>query len=138
MNSIGGHRFTCVFRGDYSQHVWVFFLKSKDKTLQTFQAFVNNIGKQTSHHIRYFQSNRGGEYMLSDFTMFPEERGITCETSAPHTPQQNGLAEQMNKTLQGATCAMLHHSGLSKGFWAKATAMAAHILNCVPRKNLEW
>ena len=138
MNSIGGHRFTCVFTDDYSRHVWVFFLKSKDKTLQTFQTFVNNIEKQTGRHIRYFRSDRGGEYMSSDFTMFLEERGITRETSAPHTPQQNGLAERMNQTLQGAARAMLHHSELSKGFWAEATATAAHILNRVPRKNLEW
>ena len=33
---------------------------------------------------------------------------------------------------------MLHHAGMSTGFWAEATATAAHILNRAPRKNLGW
>ena len=54
---------------------------------------------------------------MSDlFTRFLEEQGITRETSAPNTPQQNGVAEHMNQTLIGGARALLQHSGMSKGF----------------------
>ena len=33
---------------------------------------------------------------------------------------------------------MLQQSGPSKGFWAKAMSVAAHILNCAPQKGLNW
>ena len=76
--------------------------------------------------------------MSKEFTDFLAEHGIQHETSAPWTPQQNGLTERMNQTLLGGSCALLEHSGMTKGFWAEAMGTAAHILNRSPRKNLDW
>ena len=136
--SIGGHRYACVFTCDSTSHVWVYFLKSKDQTLKTFKVFVLSIEKLTGHKIKIFHSDRGGEFMSGDFDTFLEEQGITRETSAPRTPQQNGVAERMMQTLGGGARAMLHHSGMSDGFWAEAMGVAAHVLNRAPRKGLNW
>lgn len=76
--------------------------------------------------------------MSDQFTQFLEEQGITQETSAPHTPQQNGVAELMNQTLIGGTNSLLQHSSMSKGFWAKAINVATHIINHSLRKGLGW
>ena len=76
--------------------------------------------------------------MLKEFDSFLEEKGITHETSAPETPQQNDLAEHMMQTLKGGSCALLTHSGMSKGFWVEVTRTATHMLNCSPRKGLGW
>ena len=76
--------------------------------------------------------------MSNNFTQFLEEQGITQETTAPGTPQQNGIAERMNQTLIGGARALLHHSGMSKGFWAEAMAVAVTSINCAPRKGLGW
>ena len=76
--------------------------------------------------------------MSDGFNVFLEEHGITRETSAPRTPQQNGVAERMIQTLVGGARAMLQHSGMSKGFWAEAMGAAAHVLNRAPRKGLGW
>ena len=116
----------------------MYFLKSKDKTLKTFKAFVNMIETLTGLRIRFFRSDRGGEFMSEEFTQFLEERGITRENSAPRTPQQNGVAKRMNQTLLGGARAMVQHAGMTKGFWAEAIAMAAHIINRAPHKSLAW
>ena len=42
------------------------------------------------------------------------------------------------RTLVGSAHTMLQHTGLSKGFWAEAIMVAAHIHNCSPRKGLNW
>ena len=76
--------------------------------------------------------------MSDAFTKFLEEQGITWETTAPRTPQQNGVAECMNQTLIGGARALLHHSGMTTGFWAEAIAVAVHSINCAPRKCLGW
>ena len=76
--------------------------------------------------------------MSEDFDKFLEERGIVREMSAPETPQQNGLAECIMRTLKGGSRAILNHSGMSKGFWAEAMSVAAHALNRSPRKGLDW
>ena len=44
--------------------------------------------------------------MSAEFTKFLEDNGIIHETSAPRTPQQNGVAERMNQTLLGGARAM--------------------------------
>ena len=44
----------------------------------------------------------------------------------------------MNQTLLGGARALMQHSGMSKGFWAEAMGMAAHIANRSPRKGLGW
>ena len=138
VNSLGGKRYACVFTCDHTSHAWVYLLKSKDKTLDTFKRFVTMIEKLTSLKIKFFRSDRGGEFMSDKFTRFLEETGITRETTAPGTPQQNGVAERMNQTLIGGARALLHHSGLSTGFWAEAIGVAAHVINRAPRKGLGW
>ncbi|GJT77865.1 zinc finger, CCHC-type containing protein [Tanacetum coccineum] len=48
---------------------------------------------------------------------------IIHETTAPYTPQQNGLAEWKNRALKEMVNAMLSYSGLSVGFWGEAMAI---------------
>ena len=136
--SIGGYHYFIVYLDDNTCRVWVVFMKSKDETLEVTEKFVQTIEKCTGWTIRTFRSDRGGEFMSAAFSRFLEECGISCEMSAPRTLQQNGLVEQMMRTLVGSARAMLQHSGLLKGFWAEAVTTAAHIHNHSPQKGLDW
>ena len=40
--------------------------------------------------------------MSAEFENFLKEKGIHHERTVPHSPQQNGIAERMNRTLQEA------------------------------------
>ena len=91
--SINGHRFAVTFTCDKTTHTWCFPLKSKDQTLGHFKRFVTEVEAQTGLKIRFFRSDRGGEFMGKEFDIFLTAKGIIRETSAPDTPQQNGLAE---------------------------------------------
>jgi hypothetical protein len=55
---------------------------------------------------------------------------------APHSPEQNGVAERMNHTIQERIVSMLHHFGLSDGFWPEALLTAMHIINMLPSRPL--
>nr|GEV85356.1 zinc finger, CCHC-type [Tanacetum cinerariifolium] len=46
--------------------------------------------------------------------------GIIHETTAPYTPQQNGISERKNRVLKEMVNSMLSYSGLSQGFWGEA------------------
>ena len=136
--SIGGHCYTFVLICNYSSHAWVVLLKNKSKTLERFKVFVLMVERLTGLKIKFFCSGHGGEFMSHKFTKFLEEQGITCEMSVLRMPQQNGVVEHMNQTLVDGAWSLLHHSGMSKGFWAEAINIATHILNCVPHKGLDW
>ena len=46
--------------------------------------------------------------MFAEIQNFLEGKGIHHETTVPHSPQQNGIAEGMNrKTLQEAALSMI-------------------------------
>ncbi len=41
----------------------------------------------------------GGEYTSTEFENYLKNEGITHQLTVPKTPQQNGVAERMNRTL---------------------------------------
>ena len=64
-------------------------------------------------------------------------KGIKREFTAPYNPQQNGVAERMNRTIQEKVRSMLSNASLPNGFWAEALAIAVHLINRSPNKVLD-
>ena len=63
--------------------------------------------KQSGHKIKCLRSDRVGEFTSNEFFDFCEEHGIRREFSTARTPQQNGVVERMNRTIQQMARAML-------------------------------
>lgn len=49
--------------------------------------------------IKCVRTDNRGEYTSKRFNKFCAHNGIIRQTNAPYTPQQNGLAERMNRTI---------------------------------------
>ncbi|GKC03747.1 putative ribonuclease H-like domain-containing protein, partial [Tanacetum coccineum] len=62
---------------------------------------------------------------------FCGNKGIKQEYSTARTPQQNGVAERMNRTLIEAAKTMLADCLLPTTFWAEAVSTACYIFNRV-------
>ena len=60
------------------------------------------------------------------------ERGIVHQLSADYTPEQNGRAERLNRTLMDKVRAMLKHCDLAPQFWGVALDTACYVRNCMP------
>ena len=56
----------------------------------------------------------------------------------PRNPQQNGIVERMNKTLNGRARSMRLHVGLPKMFWAEVINTAVHLINRDPSTPLKF
>ncbi|GKF53468.1 putative ribonuclease H-like domain-containing protein, partial [Tanacetum coccineum] len=63
---------------------------------------------------------------------FCGNKGIKQEYSNARTPQQNGVAERMNRTLIEAARTMLADSLLPTTFWAEEVSTACYIFNRDP------
>ena len=61
---------------------------------------------------------------------------IFYEKTAPHTPEQNGVAEIMNCTIVEHGCCMLFEGKISSGFWPYAFECAMYLRNCSPVSHL--
>ena len=81
------------------------------------------------------RSDRGGEYLDSDFRQYLTDNGIVSQLFAPGTPQQNGVAERRNRSLLNMMRSMLSGSTLPKSFWGYALQTSVYLLNRVPTKS---
>ncbi|GMF22860.1 unnamed protein product [Phytophthora lilii] len=70
--------------------------------------------------------------IMGDLKDYLNRSGIKHEKTVPYTPQQNGLAERMNRSLVEMARCMLYHENVEKKWWAKAVNTAAWIINRIP------
>ena len=78
-----------------------------------FKHFKNEVENQLDRKIKVIRSDRGGEYE-APFGDFCSQHGIIHQTTAPYSPQQNGVTELKNRTLKEMMNALLLSSGLLK------------------------
>ena len=74
-----------------------------------------------------FRTDNGGEYTSSQFENYLKAEGIRHELTVPKTPQQNGVAERLNRTLVEMARSMLLDSKLPKKFWGEAISTAVYL-----------
>lgn len=129
VESIGRAKYLITFVDDFSRMVFVYFTRTKSNTFETFKNFRAMIEKQTDRKMKILRSDNGGEYESIEFCNYLKANGIIHQTSAAHTPQQNGRAERMNRTIIEKAKCLLFDAGLPKCYWAEAVSMAAYLIN---------
>ena len=55
---------------------------------------------QFGRKLKCLRTDNEGEFKSEEFVKFCQERGIRREYTTPYSPEQNGIAERMNKTIQ--------------------------------------
>ncbi|GJV91599.1 putative ribonuclease H-like domain-containing protein [Tanacetum coccineum] len=129
VKSINHASYCLVITDDCTRFSWVFFLASKDETSGILQNFIRQIENQLSHRVKIIRSDNGTEFKNRDMLEFCGNKGIKQEYSNARTPQKNGVAERMNRTLIEAARTMLADSLLPTTFWAEAVSTACYIFN---------
>ena len=72
-----------------------------------FSKFCNTVQNEKGFTISCIRSDHGREIENIDFEDYCNEHGINHDFSAPRTPQQNGVVERKNRTLQEMARTML-------------------------------
>ncbi|GJQ99442.1 putative ribonuclease H-like domain-containing protein [Tanacetum coccineum] len=129
VKSINHASYCLVITDDCTRFSWVFFLATKDETSGILQNFIRQIENQLNHRVKIIRSDNGTEFKNRDMLEFCGNKGIKQEYSNARTPQQNGVAERMNRTLIEAARTMLADSLLPTTFWAEAVSTACYIFN---------
>ncbi|KAJ4810455.1 Pol [Rhynchospora pubera] len=127
--SISKKRYVFVVVDDYSRFTWVFFLAHKEEAFDHFVKFSNRVENEKWLKISRIRSDHGREFENAKFDELCIEKGYKQEFSAPRTPQQNGVVERKNRTLQELARTMLHEFAVPKFLWAKAVNTAYHVVN---------
>ena len=135
--SLGGKNYAFVIVDDYSRFTWTFFLAHKNDTFKLFSKFCKQVQNEKEFKIVCIRSDHGGEFENQLFDEFCIEHGIKHQFSCARTPQQNGVVERKNRSLQEMARTMLNEHHLPKYFWAEAVNTACFVTNrVVVRKSL--
>jgi transposase InsO family protein len=135
--SLGGARYFVSFIDDFSRRCWVYPIRRKADVLAVFKTFKARVELESEKKIKCLRTDNGGEYTSDEFDNFCQHEGIKRQFTTAYTPQQNGVAERMNRTLLERTRAMLKAAGLGKSFWAEAVNTACYVINRSPSTAIE-
>jgi transposase InsO family protein len=123
------NRYFLLLVDDYSRHMWVCLLPSKDAAATVIKRVQAAAERKMGKKLLALRTDRGGEFAAGDFVEYCAQLGVRRELTAPYTPQQNGVVERRNQTVVGTARSMLKAKGLPGVFWGEAVTTAVYLLN---------
>lgn len=91
-----------------SRITWVSILHLKSDECAKVKQWVAEVERQSGLKLKEFHTDGGTEYGSLD--AFFKQHGIIHTVTQPYTPQHNGIAERMNRSLLEKAKAMLFHA----------------------------
>ncbi|KAH9801106.1 hypothetical protein KPL71_000900 [Citrus sinensis] len=110
--SMGGAKYMVTFIDDYSRRCWVYPIKKKSDVFPVFKEYKARVELESSKKIKCLRTDNGGEYTDGEFLAFCKQEGIQRQFTVAYTPQQNGVAERINRTLTERIRTMLRTTAI--------------------------
>lgn len=129
-------RYFLTMIDDHSRKIFVFFLKSKEDVKNAIINFVNRVETEIGKKVKKIRSDNGREYVNKTLENYFQSKGIIHEKTVPYNPEQNGLAERVNRTLTEMARSMMKQGNCTDRMWAEAVNTACYLKNCSPHKAL--
>ena len=114
---------------DYTRMTRVAFLKHKSNGFEKFKAFKALVENETDMKIKCLRLDNGGEFTSNEFDDFYETNGLRRHFLVARTPQQNGVVQMKNKSVQETTRTMFNEDKLLEIFSREVLYTTVHILH---------
>ncbi|CAI7859187.1 unnamed protein product [Closterium sp. NIES-53] len=120
--SLSGSRYFLTIVDDHTRAVWVYPLKTKGEVAAAvLKEWMPRAQRESGHKVKVICTDNGGEFMGDDFESVLKKKWIQHQLTVPYNPQQNGVAERFNWTLQEGACTLLGRVGLPDPFGQQLT-----------------
>ena len=129
-------RYFVTFVDGFSHYVRIKPIRTKDKASKVLMDWITQSEVETTEQVNFLRTDGGEKYMADDFQRWLKARGIHYEVTNANTPQENGVAEQLNRTVLEMVQTMMFDSKLSKAHWTFAVRYAQEILNRLPMRAI--
>jgi hypothetical protein len=90
------------------------------------------IEKQIEKKLKLLRTENDMKFCSNKFNDYYSDEGIVRYHTIPYTPQQNSVADRINRTIISKACCMLSNEGMSMHFWAEAASTACYLINRSP------
>lgn len=138
ISNSGQYRYFLIFIDDYSRFCTVFLLSRKFQVFEAFKEYKSWIELKTGHKIVTLRSDNGTEYVNDIFNDYLKQNGIEHQLTNIYTPQQNGVAERMNRTIEEMARSMLKDAKLRLNHWPYAVMAAVYVRNRVLCSSIKY
>ena len=125
------------FIDDYTHYTVTYLMTNKSEVFSCLNDYVSKAEAHFNTKLVNLYCDNGREYLSGEMKEYCKQKGITYHLTVPYTPQQNGLAERMNRTLTEKARAILHSANLDKRFWGEAILTASYLVNRLPTKAIK-
>ncbi|CAI7782932.1 unnamed protein product, partial [Closterium sp. NIES-54] len=115
--SKGGARFLLVMLDDATWMCWTRLLEAKGDAAKAIQEWALEVCNDDKMRIKVIRTDGGGEFVNNELAKWMKSKGIKHDVTTPYTPQQNGAAERLNRTLVEAVRSLLQHSKHGSEWW---------------------
>ena len=130
--SYGGTLYSAVYIDHATNASIIRLLKAKSEVSATTQEVLTLMENITDYKIKAIRTDNGGEYINTELYSFFKGKGIEPQTTMPYTPEQNGKAERLNRTLINKVLPMLYAADLPLEAWGEAMVTANYLRNISP------
>jgi transposase InsO family protein len=130
-----GEKYFKLLVDDYTRMIAICFLKNKLEAFEKFKIYKEMVENEMDSKIKCLRSNNGGEFTSNEFMDYCSGHGIKMQFFVSKTPQQNGVVERKNRTIQEMARTMLMDSKLIDIFWTQVVHTRFHIQNRVMLRN---
>ena len=128
-------RYVATVIDDVSRRAFVWLLRDKDELTDVYRQTVALVATHTGRKLKYFQSDRGGEYIGDSLRQELKAAGVVHRRSHTEQKEQNGVAERFNRTLLESSNATLNESGVSEYYRGECIKAAAVVYNMMPHSS---
>jgi transposase InsO family protein len=129
-------RYWLLFIDDYSRYFWIYLLRKKSETFDAFTQFKAMVEKQFHRSILCLHDDKGGEFISIKWDVFFAQHGIRREHTVKVLPQQNGVAERLNRTLKELPVATLNGARPPVRFRGEDLNYLRHIIVRSPSSSI--
>ncbi|CAI7908665.1 unnamed protein product [Closterium sp. NIES-54] len=130
--SLSGSRYFLTIVDNHTRAVWVYPLKIKGEVAAAvLKEWMPRAQRESGHKVKVIRTDNGGEFFGADFEAVLKKKGIQHQLTVPYNPQQNGVAERFNRTLQEGARTLLGRAGLPDPFWVTALRQVVLVKNRV-------
>ncbi|KAJ9530029.1 hypothetical protein QJQ45_023312 [Haematococcus lacustris] len=107
-------------------------ISSKAQVPDTVRTVIEQLETQSGYRCKAIRTDNGTEYVNSRMREYCASKGIVHQHSAPYSPQQNGAAERLNRTIFEKARSIIHSADISLSFWAHAVKFANYVRCLLP------
>lgn len=131
-----GKRYMLTVIDDYTHFSMVYLIRNKHEVTEYLKEYIRLVETKWNRKVSRIKSDNGREYVNKSLIDWAKLKGIEMNYTIPYSPQMNGTAERLNRTIMEKARALLTEFKMKKEMWGEAVRTATYLLNRSPTKVL--